>query len=126
VIANWQRSWGAPYNAGSGKAFVVYGSIRRRVVLLPDGEDFAGMSGIWALISKPKNRAVIQWVGGGVIAVATGGWVVVTYVWPIHEAAAPGCVQQGVSVVGNVSGSSITNNAVGATNSSPCVQTSGK
>lgn len=50
-------------------------------------------------ISKPKNRQLLAWLGGGIVAVATGGWAVVNYVWPQHEAAKAVCAQQG-SVAG--------------------------
>jgi hypothetical protein len=79
------------------------------------------MRSLWTFISKPANRAILGWLGGGAIVVAGGMWALVTYLWPAHEAAIPVCAQQGVVVGGNVSGSSITNTATGSSSSGPCV-----
>jgi hypothetical protein len=79
------------------------------------------MRSLWTFISKPANRAILGWLGGGAIVVAGGIWALVTYLWPAHEAAMPVCAQQGVVVGGNVSGSRITNTASGSSSSGPCV-----
>jgi hypothetical protein len=76
-----------------------------------------------AFIANPKNRQVLSWVGGGIVAVAAGAWAVVTYVWPAHETPKAVCAQQGVVVGGNVSGSTLANTATGSPSSGPCVET---
>ena len=84
----------------------------------------AGMGSLWSFIGKPKNRQILSWIGGGVVAVVVGAWAVVTYVWPAHEPGKPACVQQGVLVGGSVSGSTVSNNVTGSSVSGPCVETS--
>ncbi len=79
------------------------------------------MNYLWSFFAKPKNRQIISWVGGGVVAVAAGAFAVVTYVWP-HDAK-PACTQQGVAVGGDVSGSTITNTVSGSTITAPCTET---
>jgi hypothetical protein len=79
------------------------------------------MRSLWSFISKPGNRAILGWLGGGVVIVAGGVWAVVTFLWPPHEAPTTVCAQQGVAVGGSVSGSTITNTAIGSSSSGPCV-----
>ena len=43
------------------------------------------MEALWSIIANPKNRQILSWIGGAAIAVSTGAWAVVTYVWPAHE-----------------------------------------
>jgi hypothetical protein len=83
------------------------------------------MASLWSFIAKPKNRQVLSWVGGGIVAVAVGAWAVVTYVWPAHHEASPStnCAQQGVAIGGSVSGSTVTNNVSGSSSSGPCAET---
>lgn len=78
------------------------------------------MHSLWTFIAKPKNRQILSWVGGGIVAVAVGAWAVVSHFWPDHGPAGMVCAQQGVAVGGNVSGSTITNTASGSSGS-PCV-----
>ena len=83
------------------------------------------MSSVWSFITKPTNRQILSWIGGGLVIVATGTWAVVTYVWPPpHDGAKTVCAQQGVVFGGNVSGSRVTNTASGTTNTAPCIETS--
>ena len=78
----------------------------------------------WSFVSKPKNRQVLSWLGGGLVAAAAGVWAVVTYVWPAsHDGAKVVCTQQGIAIGGNVSGSTVTNTTSGSKNSAPCVDT---
>jgi hypothetical protein len=49
------------------------------------------------------------------VVAAAGIWAVVTYFWPAHETPKVECVQQGVAIGGNVSGSTVTNTASGGT-----------
>jgi hypothetical protein len=78
---------------------------------------------LWLIAAKPKNREIISWIGGGVIAVTAGAWAVVTYVWPAHDAAKTVCAQQGIALGGNVSGSTVTNTVSGSSSSGPCAET---
>lgn len=67
------------------------------------------MGSLLAFIAKPKNREMLSWVGGGVVAVLVGAWAVVTYVWPAHEAAQTVCAQSGSVAAGrDASGNTIT------------------
>ena len=81
------------------------------------------MGSLWSFIGKPKNRQILGWIGGGIVAVAVGAWAVVTYVWPAHEPSKTVCAQEGVVVGGNVSGSTVSNNVTGSSVSGPCVET---
>ena len=67
------------------------------------------MSSVWSFVAKSKNRQVLSWIGGGLVALAAGAWAMVNYVWPAHEAAKTVCAQQG-SVAGgrDASGNTIT------------------
>ncbi|SDR09092.1 hypothetical protein SAMN05519103_00702 [Rhizobiales bacterium GAS113] len=70
------------------------------------------MGSLWLILAKPKNRAVLSWIGSGLVVVAAGIWAVVTYVWPhesTHEGPKVVCAQQGsVAAGGNASGNTIT------------------
>lgn len=79
------------------------------------------MRSLWKFVGSDANRQILSWIGGGLVALAVGLWAVVTYVWPVHGPPDPGCAQQSVVVGGGVSGSTITNNANGATISVPCI-----
>lgn len=70
------------------------------------------MASPWEFVAKPKNRQILSWIGGGLVACAAGAWAVVTYVWPTHDGAAKlVCAQQG-SIAGgrDASGNTITYN----------------
>jgi hypothetical protein len=70
------------------------------------------MNPIWSLVSKSKNRQILSWAGGGLVAVAAGAWAVVVYLWPAHEATRTACAQQGSIVAGrDASGNTITYNS---------------
>jgi hypothetical protein len=34
------------------------------------------MSSVWSFFAKPKNRQVLSWIGGGLVAIAAGAWAV--------------------------------------------------
>ncbi|HEX2890941.1 hypothetical protein [Vineibacter terrae] len=38
------------------------------------------MRGLWKFLKQDKNRAVLGWLGGGLVVVATGAWAVLTFV----------------------------------------------
>ena len=87
------------------------------------------MDGVWSFLSAPKNQKTISWIGGGLVVVAGGAWVVFTYLWP-HEASSPEgpkivCAQPGGIAAGRDSrGNTITinGNAQIATGVAPCVE----
>jgi hypothetical protein len=71
----------------------------------------AAVGPVWSIIAKPKNRQILSWVGGGIVAVVVGSWTVVTYVWPAHESGKVVCAQQGSIASGrDASGNTITYN----------------
>jgi hypothetical protein len=82
------------------------------------------MQSLWSFVAKPKNREVLGWIGGGAVALAAGAWAVVTYVWPAHEPGKTACVQQGIIVGGNVSGSTVSNKVTGSSVGQPCIEPS--
>ena len=85
-----------------------------------------GMNKLWQFLRDKHNQQVLGWLGGGLVVLATGLWVVVVYLFPPlkspepQSSAAPNVQADcgGVAIGGNVSGSSIT---AGATTSSDCV-----
>jgi len=80
---------------------------------------------MWKMLSDPKKRAVLGFIGMGFAAVAGGGWAVFTYVWPKEGHAAPAvvnCAGQGVAVVGNVSGSTINADEAGSSLTGSCAK----
>jgi hypothetical protein len=79
------------------------------------------MSSVWTFVRKPSNQRLLSWLGGGGAVAAAGIWAMVTYFWPAHESPKVECVQQGVKIGGNVSGSTVTNTASGRATSGPCV-----
>jgi hypothetical protein len=82
------------------------------------------MGNVWTFIRKPGNQRLLSWLGSGGAVAAAGIWAVATYVWPAHEAQKVECVQQGVAIGGNVSGSTVTNKVTGGTaTTGPCVET---
>ena len=89
------------------------------------------MGSLWSFVTKPKNRQVLSWAGGGIAVAAAGLWAVVTYVWPPHEPPKVVCAQQGsVAAGGNASGNIITFNgpatAGAGSGAAPCVDTAKK
>jgi hypothetical protein len=80
------------------------------------------MSSIWTFVRKPSNQRLLSWLGGGGVIAAGGIWAIVTYLWPAHETPTAECVQQGVNIRGNVSGSKVNNTVSGGTvTSGPCL-----
>ena len=73
------------------------------------------MDSLWSIIAKPKNRQILSWIGGGVIAVAAGAFAVVTYLWPPHDGkGGTNCAQNAsIATQGDVRNATI--NANGAT-----------
>jgi hypothetical protein len=86
----------------------------------------ACMNSLWSFIGKPKNRQMLSWLGGGIVAVAMGAWAVMTYFLPAHEPLKTVCNQQGVVIGGNVSGSSVSNTVTSSSGSGPCLETNQK
>ena len=37
------------------------------------------MDDLWAFLSDPANRAILSWIGGGIVAFAGGVWAVFTF-----------------------------------------------
>jgi hypothetical protein len=82
------------------------------------------MGSVWTFVRKPSNQRLLSWLGGGAAVGAAGIWAMVTYLWPVHETPKMECVQQGVKIGGNVSGSTISNTASGgAATAGPCSET---
>jgi hypothetical protein len=81
------------------------------------------MNSLWSFFAKSRNRQILSWVGGGLVAIAAGAFAVVTYLWPAQDAAKSVCAQQGVALGGSVSGSTITNTVSGSTIAVPCTET---
>ena len=73
------------------------------------------MGSVGTFIRKPSNQRLLSWLGGGGAVAAAGIWAVVTYLWPAHETPTAECVQQGVKIGGNVSGSTVSNKVSGGT-----------
>lgn len=77
---------------------------------------------LWACVSNSRNRAVLSWVGSGVVALIAGLWAVTPYVFPKkNNPAAPTvvCAQQGGVAAGrDVSGNTITVTAPGGSSGS--------
>jgi hypothetical protein len=85
------------------------------------------VSAVGTFVRKPSNQRLLSWLGGGGAVAAAGIWAVVTYVWPAHQSSKVECVEQGVAIGGNVSGSTVTNTASGSTaTAGPCVDTTKK
>jgi hypothetical protein len=89
------------------------------------------MSALWSFLSAPKNQKTLSWLGGGLVVVAGGAWVVFTYLWPHDtpptESPKIVCAQQGGIAAGrDASGNTITinGNAQVATGvkQAPCVE----
>jgi hypothetical protein len=84
-----------------------------------------GMNRLWQFLRDKHNQQVLGWLGGGLVALATGLWVVVVYFFPLQKSPEPQSspipdVQAncgGVAIGGNVSGSTIT---AGTTTSTDC------
>jgi hypothetical protein len=75
----------------------------------------ADMKSFWSFVAKPKNREVLSWIGAGIIAVAAGGFAMVTYLWPAHDGKSGVSCAQNASVASQGDISHVTINATGAT-----------
>ena len=73
------------------------------------------MNSLWSIIGKPKNRQILSWIGGGVIAVAAGAFAVVTYLWPAHDSKGGANCAENASIATQGDVSDVTINANGAT-----------
>jgi hypothetical protein len=72
------------------------------------------MTSIWTFVKKSENRAILSWIGGGVVVVAGGLWAVVTFLWPDHSPTTV-CAQQGsISAGRTASGNTISNTTSGS------------
>ena len=67
---------------------------------------------VWNFLSNDKNRAVLGWIGGGVVVVIGALWAAFVYfVPPSKPVPPPASVEAsrgGVAIGGNVTGSTIT------------------
>jgi hypothetical protein len=77
------------------------------------------MRRLWRLLRVQSNRALLSWIGGGLVVVAAGLWAVVTYVWPPggKPALAPSSVSAsggGIAAGRDISGSTITQHTTGS------------
>jgi hypothetical protein len=69
------------------------------------------MNSLWSFISRSENRQVLSWVGGAVIACATGLWAVVTYLYPANDGPGIVCAQGGSVAAGrNITGNTFNMN----------------
>jgi hypothetical protein len=81
--------------------------------------------GLWGFLRDKGNQQVLGWLGGGLVAVATGLWVAFVYFFPAPKSQetkspqpTPPSVQSdrgGIAIGGNVTGATITTG--GTTNS---------
>jgi hypothetical protein len=86
-----------------------------------------GMNRLWQFLRDKHNQQVLGWLGGGLVVLATGLWIVVVYLFPPLKSSGPRSLEPvpptvqadcgGVAIGGNVSGSTITG---GATTNSDC------
>jgi hypothetical protein len=80
------------------------------------------MATVWTFLRKQSNQRLLAWLGACVVVVVSGMWTVVTYLWPAHETPTAECVQQGVNIRGNVSGSKVSNTVSGGSaTAGPCL-----
>ncbi len=85
------------------------------------------MGSLWTFLRKPPNQRLLSWLGGGSTIAAAGLWAVATYLWPAQETPRVECVQQGVAIAGNVSGSTVRNTVSGGSSAAgPCLDTGKK
>jgi hypothetical protein len=67
---------------------------------------------VWHYLSDDKNRAVLGWIGGGIVVVISALWAAFVYFAPPPKPATPPSSIEashgGVAVGGNVTGSTIT------------------
>ena len=89
--------------------------------------DVKGTDSLWGFLRDKSNQQVLGWLGGGLVVVATGLWVVFVYFFPAGKSPeakspepTPPSVQAncgGIAIGRDVSGSTIT---AGTTTNSDC------
>ena len=89
------------------------------------------MNSFWRFLRDKRNQQILGWLGGGLVVVATGLWVVFLYFFPSLKSSetkasepAPVSVQadcSGIAIGGNVTGATV---ATGATTNSDCASKS--
>jgi hypothetical protein len=47
------------------------------------------LSALWELLRSKENRAIVGWVGSGIVTVVTGAWVLVAHLSPAETTAEP-------------------------------------
>ena len=77
---------------------------------------------LWAFIGSPKHRAMLSWVGSGVVVAAAGIWAVVTFVFPEKSSPTVACAQQGSVAAGrDASHNTVTVTTTGTGNSTGAI-----
>ena len=87
-----------------------------------------GLNRFWQFLRDKHNQQVLGWLGGGLVVLASGLWVVFVYLFPpskspeLQSSATPNVQADcgGVAIGGNVSDTTIT---AGTTTSSNCTTT---
>jgi hypothetical protein len=78
---------------------------------------------LWSFLQQKRNREVLAWIGGGLVAAVAGLWTVLVYTFPPkHEDGGSSGAQAncgGIAIGGNVSGTTITASSVTNSNCSP-------
>ena len=73
----------------------------------------------WTFLSNDKNRAVLGWIGGGIVVVIGALWAVFVYLVPPSKPVSPPADVTasggGVAIGGSVSGSTITTGGAATT-----------
>jgi hypothetical protein len=72
------------------------------------------MSSFWSFVAKEKNRRLLSWIGGGIVAVAAGAFAIVTYLWPAHDGKGGINCAQNASIATQGDVSHVMINATGA------------
>jgi hypothetical protein len=76
------------------------------------------MQRLWQFLLAKSNRAILSWIGSGLVVVTTGLWAVATHFWkdkPIGPDPHPNiCAAGSVIAGGNIGNSTITNTSNGA------------
>ena len=79
------------------------------------------MNSLWRFLRDKRNQQVLGWLGGGLVAAATGLWGAFVYFFPSEPPATKAATVQAncnaVAIGGSVTGSTI---ATGTTTNSDC------
>jgi hypothetical protein len=75
------------------------------------------LSDVLRFVRNGKNRAILSWIGGGLVVIIAGIWGIFVYVFPSPHAAAVQASCGSVAIGGNVAG---TNIRTGSTMSADC------